>query len=168
MLAPLTIVRPTVQAFASYCLRFYEILYDVSIKSLTIHETCGSFKNGIGTFITPLHFIADFGNNFQSTELKQSFIQCIRIHFITSGKLRVSVQAEGYVRTLSNFLGIESTMRSEWPDGLRKIELALSTTRQKSTSLAPLSYLLNINSYTTAIQAMLNQTQVEDEEVTRD
>jgi hypothetical protein len=139
-----------VDAFTKYCNL-------IPLKTVTADETRHSLQGFISCFGTPKVVIMDSGTNFHNLSVCKFFDDHnIQYHFITPDIHRANGQVERYMRTIMNLIRIETTVRSEWPSVLWKIQLVLNTTVQKAINMSPLRALIGVESTTPLIQAVLS------------
>jgi hypothetical protein len=143
-------VLVVVDAFTKYCNL-------IPLKTVTADETRHSLQGFISCFGTPKVVIMDSGTNFHNLSVCKFFDDHnIQYHFITPDIHRASGQVERYMRTIMNLIRIETTVRSEWPSVLWKIQLVLNTTVQKAINMSPLRALIGVESTTPLSQAVLS------------
>lgn len=68
-------------------------------------------------------------------------------------------QVDRHMQTIRNYLRIETQIKSEWPNGLWKIQPVLNTIVHVSKGFTPLQQLLGIGRRTPLIQAVFYKFQ---------
>lgn len=138
-----------IDAFTKYCVL-------LPLKSVKAEETRQAFQLFISLFGTPKQITMDAGKNFKNLSLPQYLDSVgINYHYTTPDVHRSNGQVERYMRTIMNFLRIETKIRSEWSSTLWKIQLVLNTTIQKAIGTTPLRALIGIEGSTPLIQTLL-------------
>lgn len=146
-----------VDAFTKFCLLFPMYRQDTS-------ELKRVFNEAISLFGAPKLIVCDRGRMFEASSFTNwiSELGC-DIHYITPEMHHANGQAERYVRTVLNLIRVESyNKNSAWSEALRKIQLVLNMTKQKTTQVSALYLLIGVNATTPIIRALIRDVAVEN------
>lgn len=146
-----------VDSFTKFCLLFPMYRQDTD-------ELKRVFNEAISLFGAPKLLVCDRGRMFEASSFTDwiSELGC-DIHYITPEMHHSNGQAERYVRTVLNLIRVESHNRNtSWSETLRKIQLVLNITRQKTTQASALHLLIGTSATTPIIRSLIRDIAIEN------
>lgn len=105
-----------------------------------------AIKNAVNLFGAPKRIIADRGRCYDCNEFKNFCNDNkIELHLIATGSSRANGQVERVMQTLKNiFTVVECNTNNSWRDELGEIQLALNSTRSRTTGYTPIELMFGI------------------------
>lgn len=141
----------------------FVVLYQIS--KLTGKQAVECFQKFSYLFGAPSRVISDQGKCFTSSEFRLFCSENnIDLHFIAHCSSRANGQVERVMQTLKNmFTAIESEGNKTWQESVGEVQLALNSSKHKTTGFSPAEVLFGCEIHSLELNKLLHKSITDNE-----